>query len=170
MVMETRRTKPAEATRVRPTGSGGHHDATIEAASLMSVDVETSADSVSGPDRANHYRGLRIRRRPASTRHTSTAKGTPISTMERRSPGVYTPWYYLGELEGPGRARDPGHLERQQSMRNTPMGAARWTSSRWSVSRNPTGTITEQRGSKPQSEMSVDISLEPDPLGGANLS
>ena len=151
----------------RSHGSGGHHDTTIEAASLMSVDIETSADSVSGLNVQIITEGFAFAATSVNEAHVDREGHAHIYVNGEKITRVYTPWYYLGDLE-------PGEHEIRVTLNANSHGEYTYGGSKVEVVK--VVTVPEPHGHhhgaervEAQSEMSVDISLEPDPLGGANL-
>ena len=79
--------------------TSGHHAATIEAASPMSVAVETSADSVSGLNVQIITEGFTFAPENVNGAHNDGEGHAHIYVDGQKITRVYTPWHYLGDIE-----------------------------------------------------------------------
>ena len=145
----------------------GHHDATIEAASAMSVAVETSADSVSGLNVHIIAEGFTFAPENVNGAHIDGEGHAHIYVDGEKTTRVYTPWHYLGEIE-------PGEHEIRITLNAN--SHEEYTYDGNKVEAVTTVKVPEPHGHhhgdepvEAQALMSVSISLEADPLGGANL-
>ena len=148
-------------------GEPGHHDAAIEAASAMSVAVQTSADSVSGLNVRIATEGFTFAPENVNGAHNDGEGHAHIYVDGEKITRVYTPWHYLGDIE-------PGKHEIRVALNAN--GHEEYTYGGSKVEAVTTVNVPEPHGHhhgaesvEAQSRMSVSISLEADPLGGANL-
>ena len=148
-------------------GAGGHHATTIEAVSTMSVDFETSADSVSGLNVQIIPLGFTFAATSVNDAHVAGEGHAHIYVNGEKVSRVYTPWYYIGDLE-------PGEHEIRVTLNANSL--EEYTSGSSKVEAIKTVHVPEPHGHHHAAEavvalarMEVSITLEPDILGGANL-
>lgn len=148
-------------------GEGGHHDSTIEAAGAMAVAFTTSADSVSGLNVSIATEGFTFAPQNVNGAHVEGEGHAHIYVNGVKISRVYTPWYYLGDLE-------PGDHEIRVTLNAN--SHEEYTYGGDKVEATAVVTVPESHGHHhgaetvaAQAPMSVSISLAPDPLGGANL-
>ena len=157
----------SNATTSTDRGEGGHHDSTIEAAGHMSVAFETSVDSVTGLNVQIIPEGVTFAAEKVNEAHVEGEGHAHIYVNGEKISRVYTPWYYLGDLE-------PGEYEIRVTLNAN--SHEEYTSGGVKIQATKVINVPEPHGHHhgaetvgAESEMYVDISLEPDPLGGANL-
>ncbi len=144
-----------------------HHAAAIEAASAMSVAVETSADSVSGLNVHIITEGFAFAPGNVNGAHIDGEGHAHIYVDGEKITRVYTPWHYLGDIE-PGEHEIRVTLNANSHEEYTYNGSKIQATTVVTVA-EPHGHTHSAESINAQSEMSVNIALEPDPLGGANL-
>ena len=148
-------------------GNGDPHAATVEAASPMSVAVETSVDSVSGLNVHIITEGFTFAPENVNSAHVEGEGYAHIYVDGEKITRIYTPWHYLGDLE-PGEHEIKVTLNANSHEEYTFDGSKVEAATVVSVP-EPHGHTHAAESIEAQGEMSVNITLEPDPLGGANL-
>ncbi len=148
-------------------GEGGHHDSTLEAAEAMSVAVQTSVDSVSGINVRIVPEGFAFAPDDVDKTHVDGQGHGHVYVDGVKISRVYTPWYYLGDVE-------PGEHEIRVTLNAN--SHEEYTYGGQKVEAVIRITVPEPHGHSHAAEtveadgsMAVSITLEPDPLGGANL-
>lgn len=144
-----------------------HHAATIEAAGAMSVSVETSEDSVSGLNVRIITQGFAFAPGNVNGAHIDGEGHAHIYVDGEKIARVYTPWHYLGDIE-PGEHEIRVTLNANSHEEYTHNGSKVQASTVVTVA-DPQGHSNSAESVEAQREMSVNIALDPDPLGGANL-
>ena len=148
-------------------GDSGHHGDSIEAASAMSVAVETSVDSVSGLNVQIIPDGFTFAANSVNGAHVDGEGHAHIYVDGEKITRVYTPWYYLGDIE-------PGEHEIRVTLNANSHEVYAYGGSPVDVTTvvdvpEPHGHTHAAETVEADSRMSVGIAQERDPLGGANL-
>ena len=148
-------------------GEGGHHDSTLEAAEAMSVAVEISVDSVSGINLRIVPEGFAFAPDDVNEAHVDGQGHGHVYVDGVKISRVYTPWYYLGDVE-------PGDHEIRVTLNAN--SHEEYSYGGQKVEAVTRITVPEPHGHSHAAEtveadgsMAVSITLEPDPLVGANL-
>ncbi len=144
-----------------------HHGGTTEAENAMSVSVQVLADSVSGVNVRIAPQGFTFAPGNVNGTHVDGEGHAHIYVDGVKISRVYTPWYYLGDVE-------PGDHEIRVTLNANSHNE--YTFNGEKVEATTHFTVTEPHGHShapetraAENQMSVNISLEPDFLGGANL-
>ena len=147
--------------------SSGHHAAAIEAANPMSVAVQTSVDSVSGLNVQIITEGFNFAPENVNGAHVPGEGHAHIYVDGEKITRVYTPWHYLGDI-APGEHEIRVTLNANSHEEYT-YGGSKVQATNVVTVPEPHGHTHAAESVEAQGEMSVSITLEPDPLGGANL-
>ena len=146
--------------------SSGHHGSTIEAASMLSVAVETSVDSVSGLNVQIITEGFTFAPENVNKAHVAGEGYAHIYADGEKISRVYTPWYYLGDIE-PGEHEIRVMLNANSHEEYTYGGNKVEATTVVNVP-EPQGHTHATETVEAESQMSVSVTLVADPLGGAN--
>ena len=147
---------------------GGHHGP-VEAASAMSVDIEAAIDPFSGVNVHVDPSGFTFAPESVNLDNVDGEGHAHIYVDGVKLSRVYTPWFHLDGLQ-------PGTYEVEVRLNTNDHSEYVWNGE--VVKASTQVEIPEPRDSvghhdnattAADSEMSVSIRLEPDPLGGANL-
>ena len=160
-------TEKSERSASTSHEESGHHDKTIEAAGAMSVDIQTFADSVTGLNVQIIPRGFTFAPENVNKAHVDGEGHAHIYVDGEKISRVYTPWYYLGDLE-------PGEHEIRVTLNANSHEEFTYGGSKVQAVKvvdvpEPHGHHHGAERVEAENEMAVFITLEPDPLGGANL-
>ena len=145
----------------------GHHAATIEAPDLMSVAVSVTADSLAGANVQIMTEGFTFSPENVNGAHVAGEGHAHIYVDGEKITRVYTPWHHLGDIE-PGEHEIRVTLNANSHEEYTFNGSKVQATSIVTVP-EPHGHTHAAESVEAQSEMTVNIALEQDPLGGANL-
>ncbi len=147
---------------------GGHHGPD-EAASAMSVEVEATIDPVSGVNIHTRTSGFTFAPERVNEDHVEGEGHAHIYVDGAKISRVYTPWFHLDGLN-PGRYEVEIRLNTNDHSEYTWGGEVVKASVEVDVPESGKGMAHHGAAStEADSSMSVDIRVEPDPLGGANL-
>ncbi len=154
-----------EATEV--ADSHGHDHDTVAAGSVMSVEVEAFADSVSGVNVQLIPAGFTFDAESVNGGHVDGEGHAHVYVDGVKITRVYTPWVYLGEVE-------PGEHEIRVTLNANHHPEYTWDGQ--VVEATTTITVPEPHGHmhgpeavEADSRMAVTLTVEEDPLGGGNL-
>ena len=151
------------------TDHNGGHQGPVEAASAMSVEVEATIDPVSGVNVRVMPSGFTFAPENVNLGHVEGEGHAHIYVDGVKVSRVYTPWFHL---EGP----EPGAHEVEIRLNTNDHSEYTWNGevvkTLMQVTVPEAGDSMAHHGAATtaaESEMSVSIVVEPDPLGGANL-
>ena len=150
-------------------GVGGDHGGPIAATSAMSVEMEASIDPLSGVNVHIMPTGFTFSPESVNLEHVAGEGHAHIYVDGVKLTRVYSPWFHLDGL-APGEQDIEIRLNANNHSEYTWNGEVVKASTRVVVP-EPNGQMHHQgpQTTAADAEMSVSISVEPDPLGGANL-
>ena len=146
---------------------GGHHDATIEAGSEMSISLNVSGDLISGANVQIITEGFTFAPDSVNKAHVDGEGHAHIYVDDVKISRVYTPWFYLGDLT-PGDHEIQVKLNANNLEEYVIAGEQVEAVTQFSF-QEPHGHGHAAETVEAVNRMAVGITLEPDPLGGANL-
>ena len=148
-------------------GDGGHHASTIEAVTTMPVALKVTADQISGANVQILTEGFTWAPENANGAHVEGEGHAHIYVDGVKISRVYTPWHHLGNLT-PGeheiRVTLKANSHQEYTIGGTKVGAVTQYSYQ-----EPHGHSHAPETQEAENRMAVSITLQPDPLGGANL-
>ena len=148
-------------------GDGGHHASTIEAVTTMPVALKVTADQISGANVQILTEGFTFAPGNVNGAHVEGEGHAHIYVDDVKISRVYTPWYHLGSLT-PGeheiRVTLNANSHQEYTIGGTKVGAVTQYSYQ-----EPHGHSHAPETQEAENRMAVSITLQPDPLGGANL-
>ncbi len=160
-------TENSDSTAGMTHGEGGHHEGAIEATSAMSVAVEVSIDSVSGVNVQIIPEGFAFNPESLNMGHVDGEGHAHVYVDGVKITRAYTPWVHLEGIA-------PGERKFRVTLNANSHEGYAYSGEK--VEATTTINVTEPHGHSHGPEtveteelMAVSITLEPDPLGGANL-
>lgn len=146
--------------------AGGDHGA-VEAASAITVALETELDAVSGVNVRIVTEGFTFAPNSVGAEHVEGEGHSHVYVDGEKIGRVYGPWFYIDKLE-------PGVREIRVELNANSHGVYHWNGA--AVEATTRVTVPESGGMmmahgtvEAEGPMSIDFRLEPDELGGANL-
>ena len=148
-------------------GEGGHHDGTIETGRDISVALQVTGDLVSGANVQIIPEGFEFAPENVNGTHVDGEGHAHIYVDGVKISRVYTPWYYLADLT-PGEHEIRATLNANSHEEYSVGGEKVEAVTQFSF-QEPHGHPHAPNTLEAANSIEVSISLEPDPLGGANV-
>ena len=148
-------------------GDGGHHASTIEAVTTMPVALKVTADQISGANVQILTEGFTFAPGNVNGAHVEGEGHAHIYVDDVKISRVYTPWYHLGSLT-PGEHEIRVTLNANSHQEYAIGGTKVEAVTQYSY-QEPHGHGHAPETQEAENRMAVSITLQPDPLGGANL-
>ena len=148
-------------------GDGGHNASTIEAVTTISVALNVTADPISGANVQILTEGFTFAPGNVNGAHVEGEGHAHIYVDDVKISRVYAPWYHLGSLtlgEHEIRVTLNANSHQEYAIGGTKVEAVTQFSYQ-----EPHGHGHAPETREAENRMAVSITLEPDPLGGANL-